>query len=378
MAAIIPPALAEVVAAFTVCGITAPLATTIIASQGFTSMEDFNDLEDDDEVENLASRLAKRPSNNGRVLLGHGQIKNVQALAWWVRDCAKQNLPVDGFDLASLNNAKARKRAESERTTVPTLNATDLEKSKASEFDIHKDAFLNLLSQHRGSSGEPLRYVVRDVTPPAVFANNKERHRYALNLAGPAFDRDNRAVYHMLKSYLINTDGWTWISGFDTTENGRGTYLAWAGHYNGEGEFNKRAELVEQQVQHLRYKNERAFSFDKYIAALSKAFMTLNKKPHMSKTPYQQVKILLEGIKMNDPEIKTIKTLVHDRYQEMGEFQLACNCLSEEITFIYHGGNTNTGDEGAGTGRKCYISTTDNDRSRGHGRFGGRGGRGRG
>jgi hypothetical protein len=182
----------------------------------------------------------------------------------------------------------------------------------------------------------------------------------------------------MLKLYLINTDGWTWISGFDAMENGHGAYLAWAGHYNGEGEFNKRMELVEQQVQCLRYKNKRAFSLEKYSATLSKAFMMLNKKPQTSQTPYQQVKILFEGIKVNDPEIKTIKTLVRDHYQETGKFQQACNCLSEEITFIYHGGNTNTGDEGAGTGRKCYISTTDDDRGRGHGRFGGRGGHGHG
>jgi hypothetical protein len=45
--------------------------------------------------------------------------------------------------------------------------------------------------------------------PPAVFANDEEHHHYALNLSGPAFDRDNRAVYRMLKLYLINTDGWT-------------------------------------------------------------------------------------------------------------------------------------------------------------------------
>jgi hypothetical protein len=106
-------------------------------------------------------------------------------------------------------------------------------------------------------------------------------------------------------------------------ENKRGAYLAWTGHYNGEGEFNKREELAEQQVQHLRYKNKQAFSFEKYSTALLKAFMTLNKKPHMTKTPYQQVKILLEGIKVNDLEIKTIKTLVRDHYQEMGKFQLA-------------------------------------------------------
>ena len=43
--AAIPPALAEVVATYNICGITAAHANIIIASQGFTSMEDFNDLE---------------------------------------------------------------------------------------------------------------------------------------------------------------------------------------------------------------------------------------------------------------------------------------------------------------------------------------------
>jgi hypothetical protein len=133
-----------------------------------------------------------------------------------VRDRTKQNLPVDGFDIASLNDTKARKHAESERTTVPTLNGMDLEKFKASKFDIHEVAFLNLLSQHRGLSGEPLHYVFHVATPPAVFANDEERRHYALNLAGPAFDRDNQAVYRMLKLYLIITDGWVWISGFDS------------------------------------------------------------------------------------------------------------------------------------------------------------------
>jgi hypothetical protein len=82
--AAVPPALAEVIAAFNMCGIAVAPVTNIIASQGFTSMEDFSNLEDDDEVENLALRLAKRPSNNGYVLLGHVQIKNIQVLAWWV------------------------------------------------------------------------------------------------------------------------------------------------------------------------------------------------------------------------------------------------------------------------------------------------------
>jgi hypothetical protein len=82
--AAVPPALTEAVAAFNVCGIPVAPATNIIASQGFTSMEDFNDLEDDDEVENLALRLAKCSAGNRRVLLGHVQIKNIQALAWWV------------------------------------------------------------------------------------------------------------------------------------------------------------------------------------------------------------------------------------------------------------------------------------------------------
>ena len=69
---------------------------------------------------------------------------------------------------------------------------------------------------------------------------------------------DNKSVYRLLKSFLINTSGWTWIEPYDTMENGRGAFLAWATHYNGQGELSKRTAMAKAKIKNLFYKNERS------------------------------------------------------------------------------------------------------------------------
>jgi hypothetical protein len=75
--------------------------------------------------------------------------------------------------------------------------------------------------------GESLKYVARNAVVPAVFADDTERHMYQLPLTGGAFEEDNKQTFRLLKSYLINMPGWTWIESFNVTENGCGTFLAW-------------------------------------------------------------------------------------------------------------------------------------------------------
>jgi hypothetical protein len=43
----------------------------------------------------------------------------------------------------------------------------------------------------------------------------------------------------LLKSFLMNTAGWTWLTSFHVTENGHGAFLAWLDYYNGQGELLK-------------------------------------------------------------------------------------------------------------------------------------------
>jgi hypothetical protein len=106
---------------------------------------------------------------------------------------------------------------------------------------------------------------------------------------------DNREVYCILKTFLINTEGWPWIQRFDINEDGRNTFLAWAGHYNGDGEFNKRAFAAQARLSDLHYKQEQQFSFEKYTSTTTKIFLTLNKNPRTAVlTAFYMVETMLK------------------------------------------------------------------------------------
>jgi hypothetical protein len=96
----------------------------------------------------------------------------------------------------------------------------DLGKFNPNDFETHKTAFINLLAQTYGAQGENLKYIVHDVIIAAEFVNDAEWHMYQLPLTGKAYSTDNKSVYDLLKSFLVNTSGWTWIEPYDTMENG--------------------------------------------------------------------------------------------------------------------------------------------------------------
>jgi hypothetical protein len=77
-------------------------------------------------------------------------------------------------------------------------------------------------------------YIICNVIIPVEFVDDAKSHIYQLPVAGEAYSTDNKSVYHLLKSFLINTSGWTWIELYNATENGRGAFLAWTNHYNGQ------------------------------------------------------------------------------------------------------------------------------------------------
>jgi hypothetical protein len=128
----------------------------------------------------------------------------------------------------------------------------DLGKFNPNDFKTHETAFINLLAQTYGAQGKNLKYIVRDVIIPAEFVDDAERHMYQLPLTGKAYSMDNKLVYCLLKSFLINMSGWTWIEPYDTMENGRGAFLAWTSHYyNGQGELSKHTAMAKARIKSL-------------------------------------------------------------------------------------------------------------------------------
>jgi hypothetical protein len=298
-AAIINP---DLTAVFTVCGIGPQgVRIQIATNEGFVDLADLGTMEGDKDVLEMAKRLSTRTVADGRVLLGTVQIKRLQALVWWVRDHQRRGLVLVAadFDIDAMNAAMTSKSVEKERGTTDA-SIKDLSKFDPDDFDIHEDAFLNLLAQTSGAVKESIRYIVRAQVVPAVFIDDREERMYQMALTGPGFDEDNRAVFRLLKSYLIGTAGWAWIEPMNARENGRAAFWAWCDHYNGQGELSKRTSLAKSRVESLHYKNEQSMSFEKYTELLTKCFTTLDKDPDERVSERQKVERLLKGINTPD------------------------------------------------------------------------------
>ena len=139
-------------AVLTMCSI--PAAATracIIGNKGFTSVEDLAVLETDTDVSEMAKHMVSCTAVDGHVNLGTVQIKHIQALAWWVHDHMKHGQPIVAADFngAAMHTSMECKHIEKEHG-MTDASVKDLNKFNLDDFDVHEDAFLNLLAQTYG------------------------------------------------------------------------------------------------------------------------------------------------------------------------------------------------------------------------------------
>jgi hypothetical protein len=379
-----PLDIAERHAVIQTCGITVEAERALlIARQGFKNLADLGRLKDDKDITEMVKSMAARNAADGRVYFGIVIIKNLQTLAWWVRDHMKRNVALHAvdFDTDTLDETAIMKDLYKERAAKePSITA--LAKFDPDDFDTHEDAFLNLLSQTFGVLREPLRYVVCPATPPAVYSSEEEQRMYQFPLAGPGFQMDNMAVYRKLKAFLVDSPGWVWIEPHDMAENGRAAFLAWTAHYDGEGELSKRTALAKAKLKTVHYKSEQSMSFERCTEILSKCFQTLHKDPDERYSDKRKVDKLLEAIQVTDPELTAAKVLTESLHGN--NFNTACAYFSQQVSRIHVSAQL---EYRKGKSRKRGISSVNSQTGRGgwgRGRYGGRsggrgcGGRGRG
>jgi hypothetical protein len=180
-----------------------------------------------------------------------------------------------------------------------------------------------------GVQGKNLKYIMHNVIIPVMFVNDAERCMYQLPLTGKAYNMDNKSVYHLLKSFLVNRSGWTWIEPYNVTENGRGAFLAWADHYNGQGELSKHTAMAKAKIKSLFYKNEHSLSFEKVMEILSKVFSTLDKDPDKRYSECQKVDKLLQCVQTLDMEVVAQKLVIASQYAN--DFLGACNYFLAQV-----------------------------------------------
>lgn len=337
MAAVPPVPFADLHAVLGMCGITAEeMHARLITHEGFNTLEDLGILENDTDVMEMAKQLASCMVAEGCINLEMVQIKCIQALVWWVHDHLKHGQALDAVDWthAAMGSAMKCKHTKKECSEMEA-SVKDLVKFDPDDFDIHEDAFVNLLVQTYGTQGEPIRYVMQADHALAEFVDEAEEWMYQLPLVSHRFEEDNCNVFQKLQAFLIDMAGWAWIEPFNTTEDGRGAFWAWSNHYNGQGELSKWMSLTKACIESLHYKNKQSMSFEKYVEYLMKAFTTLEKDQDESLSEWQKVEKLLKGINTSNGELQARKAVIMQNY--LCNFAGACAYFSQQVSCI-HGG----------------------------------------
>jgi hypothetical protein len=153
--------------------------------------------------------------------------------------------------------------------------------------------------------------------------------------------------------------------------------LAWATHYNGQGELLKRTAMAKAKIKNLFYENEWSLTFEKVMEILSKSFSILDKDLDERLSEHQKVEKLLSCIQTQDMEMVAQKSIITSQYPN--DFSGACNYFSAQVSRLHAGAQLENSKyknkrntsamQGHGSGRDC-------GRGRGRGHFGGRSGSG--
>jgi hypothetical protein len=206
----------------TVCGFANKNQHThIINNEDFQLVADFGLLDGEKDMFEMVRHLVGHTTDAaGCVYVGTILVKKLQALCYWVHDHQKHGQAINhnDWDEAAGQETIEMMHIKKGRDT-DNVSVSDLGKFNPEDFEMYKMAFIDLLVQTYDANKESLRYIVGVSVAPVAFVNKAKRHMFQLPLSDGAYEEDNKVVYHLLKSFLVNTAGWTWIEGFDMAED---------------------------------------------------------------------------------------------------------------------------------------------------------------
>jgi hypothetical protein len=194
------------------CGIATQVArNNLIANEGFTLIESMSCMANDNDVNEMAKRSMSCTVMNGCIIMGTVATKQIQGLVFWIKDHRFRGLPItaEAFTVEEMENAMTNKEYHKEMAQATEPLVKDIGKFNPDDFEIHEDAFINLLASSFGVSGEPLRYVIHDEEAPDEFESDEQRCMYQIPLNGNAYNLDNASVFRKLKAFLVKTPGYT-------------------------------------------------------------------------------------------------------------------------------------------------------------------------
>ncbi|KAL7578631.1 hypothetical protein ACA910_009776 [Epithemia clementina (nom. ined.)] len=249
----------------------------------FTSLADLRNL-DQKNLQEMATRISRKPSNQGPVLIGMLLLKKVESLIYWVKQRTTMGLPLDSIlvteqlldnVLQKMGSAKQQKDAEDKIATKSDPGKLEIDNLKCVWW---KKQLVNHLYNLRGTRGVRLIYVARTLllkplAPGHVYTNHDKELIWNATHFGPRFQVDNNNLYQILERCCIVTKGETWLNEASNTKDGYRALEALCRQFDGPNMTQKRKTWAEQQLRTFFYKSEKtSMRFDKFTSLIKDAF----------------------------------------------------------------------------------------------------------
>ena len=295
--------------------------------------------------------------------------RNLKLTAYYIRhlDRTQRTFVANLATLERLEDMQTlmeEEREAKEKKITPLTKLESVAKIRVAIENINDHLF-----KLRGSSGVPLSYIIREDIIPLAAAHYPDDISEMIGRAphvGRFYRSDNEEVWNVIRTVLYDSDGWSWVTAFEATKDGRGAYFALKRHYLGTSHQSLIKSTADANVDNTYYDGDkRGFTFEKYCQIHKQAHKDLADFDEVM-TEDRKVRKFLQGIRAQN--LAPAKSTV-----------IATDTLNMNFDATVNFMTTFAAQTGLLTNTRRNISSVGQQKGRGEqGGRAGRGGRGRG
>ena len=166
------------------------------------------------------------------------------------------------------------------------------------------EKLMNYLSQIRGLTKAPMKYLIREEEVVTAAARNKAYSTVDERLIATTLHSsqhylvDNKRLFNEIKALTVDGPGWTYIKRYDKKEDGRSAYIALKKQCEGNSAITTRKMKAYNMISSAKYFGERkSYNFSKYIEAHQEGYNEIIDCDDNEKIPEaKRVRDFLNGI----------------------------------------------------------------------------------
>lgn len=309
------------------CGVTVAAQKNRIIAEMLSApegLEHFNN----ETTEGLIATFrdyGRRADGDGKIVFSRVQQKRIISLKDWVKDRARleddilfENGTTRADFITAIEEASERKEYRSNQKKVGEALITStfqVQLETAHQWDRWFIELESNLGMIIGARGIALSYVTRDHDAPDLTERLTwdERAMHTAPHTGQAFTQDVLTVHNIvLRNIADGSDAFTYVKPHLKKKNGRTDVQALQGRYENPAMQEQYVNEAKRTLETLTYRNERAMTFEKFVAKFVKAVDELDKR-HRGMHNADIVEMIWK--KMTNPELSQYVVALKVQFQ---------------------------------------------------------------